>query len=291
MANPFDAGRKLPQNTELFRHLAQGSVPRPPDSANTGKAPGAPVAAPLGGVRDAPAPAELKALAKAKLDAAKAPGGDTFGLTDALPQAWAQQEVGALANDLGFKGKAKQLMDLAAGAGMRSARAYDAFVSGAKPAFTKEADGKFQATPEYGAAHKVASKEGLEATKQATQLLGLPSVEQAVERLNAKSLAEQQRVMSEMTQALQDPAAVSLTDEQKTLALAIGFARTTWASSQGPRALVGDRVGNAAEASRVDPTQRKAYNFTGELIRQFKGDAPKELFKDLEQHGAKWSAR
>lgn len=288
----FDAGRKPPMN-EFFRHLAQGSVP-PPRTGGTAKPDGAAGQAgarpQFTSVRDAPPPAELQSLAKKQLDAAKATGGSTFGLTDTLPDAWARQEVGGLAVDLGFADKADRLAQLASGAGMRSAHAYDDFVRGTKPGFTKDAEGKFQPTPEYAAAHKVASTEGRQATEKAMQLLGLPSIDEAVKRLNEKPLAEQQRFMEGMTQALQDPASAKLTDEQKALALAIGFARTTWASSQGPRALVGDKAGNAGEASRVDPAQRKAYNFTGELIRQFKGDAPKELFKDLEQLGAKWSA-
>lgn len=248
-----------------------------------------PAAATKGGVISAPTPQQLGAEAKKQIDSAAKHG--TFGVMNALPEFWAKQEVGALAKDLGLNPKdAKRLTDVASGAGMRSAKAYEGFLARPETAFTKNADGTFAASADYGAAHKVASSEGRKAVDSQLARLGLPTIDSAVSKFNGMPRADQEKFMKGMTDKLKNPAAAAFTPEEKTMALAIGFARVTWASSQGPRAMVGAKVQNPAEMIRADPEKRPAYNFTGELIRKFGETAPAELFKDLEQMGAKWAA-
>lgn len=248
-----------------------------------------PAAQVRGGVVSAPSPQTLAAEAKKHLGTAKADG--NFGVFNTLPEYWAKQEVGALAKDLGLGDKeSRRLTDVATGAGMRSAKAYEGFLARPETAFSKNADGTFAASADYGAAHKVASSEGRKAVDAQLSRLGLPTIDSAVANLNALPRGKQEDFMKALTEKLKNPAAAKFSPEEKTLALGIGFARTTWASSQGPRALVGAAVGNDAEAGRVNPEKRPAYNFTGELIRKFGDGAPAELFKDLEQLGAKWAA-
>ena len=258
----------------------------PASSVGQVKTPAAPV---KGSVVSAPTPQQLGAEAKKQIESAAKHG--NFGVLNALPEYWAKQEVGGLAKDLGLGEKeSKRLTDVASGAGSRSAKAYEGFLAKPDSAFTKNADGTFAATPDYGAAHKVASGEGRKAVDSQLARLGLPSIDSAVTKFNAMPKAKQEEFMKGMTDKLKNPAAAKFSGEEKTMALAIGFARVTWASSQGPRAMVGAAVQNPAELIRADPEKRPAYNFTGELIRKFGDTAAAELFKDLEQMGAKWAA-
>jgi hypothetical protein len=248
-----------------------------------------PAAQVKGAVVSAPTPQQLGAEAKKQLESTKSHG--NFGVTNALPEFWAKQEVGGLAKDLGLGDKeSKRLTDVASGAGSRSAKAYESFLAKPDTAFTKNADGTFAATPDYGAAHKVASSEGRKAVDSQLARLGLPTLDSAISSFNGMPKGKQEELMKSLTDKLKNPAGASFSPQEKTLALAIGFARVTWASSQGPRALVGAAIGNSGESIRADPEKRPAYNFTGELIRKFGDGAPAELFKDLEQHGAKWAA-
>jgi hypothetical protein len=248
-----------------------------------------PAAAVKGAVVSAPTPQQLGAEAKKQLESAKSHG--SFGVMNALPEYWAKQEVGGLAKDLGLGAKeSKRLTDVASGAGSRSAKAYEGFLAKPETAFTKNADGTFAASADYGAAHKVASSEGRKAVDSQLARLGLPSIDSSVAKFNALPKGKQEEFMKGLTEKLKNPAAAKFSGDEKTLSLAIGFARVTWASSQGPRALVGAAVQNPAELIRADPEKRPAYNFTGELIRKFGETAPAELFKDLEQMGAKWAS-